>query len=53
VCFLAEEVPFLGHIISAEGITVDPGKVQEVDIIADSSQTSPMEFYGSRTDSCF
>jgi hypothetical protein len=28
--FWLKEVPFLGHVISAEGITVDPSKVQEV-----------------------
>jgi hypothetical protein len=28
--FWLEEVPFLGHVISAEGIAVDPSKVQEV-----------------------
>jgi hypothetical protein len=28
--FCLKEVPFLGHIISAQGITVDPSKVQEV-----------------------
>jgi hypothetical protein len=28
--FWLKEVPFLGHIISTEGITVDPSKVQEV-----------------------
>jgi hypothetical protein len=28
--FWLKEVPFLGHIISAEGITVDPSQVQEV-----------------------
>jgi hypothetical protein len=30
VCILAEEVPFLGHVISDEGIEVDPSKVQDV-----------------------
>jgi hypothetical protein len=28
--FYLKEVPFLGHVISAEGIKVDPNKVQEV-----------------------
>jgi hypothetical protein len=28
--FWLREVPFLGHIISIEGIAVDPSKVQEV-----------------------
>jgi hypothetical protein len=28
--FWLKEVPFLGHVISAEGILVDPSKVQEV-----------------------
>ena len=28
--FWLKEVPFLGHVISAEGISVDPGKVQDV-----------------------
>jgi hypothetical protein len=28
--FWLKEVPFLGHIISVEGIVVDPSKVQEV-----------------------
>jgi hypothetical protein len=28
--FWLSEVPFLGHMISSEGISVDPGKVQEV-----------------------
>jgi hypothetical protein len=28
--FWLTEVPFLGHVISAEGITIDPSKVQEV-----------------------
>jgi hypothetical protein len=28
--FWLKEVPFLGHVISAEGISVDSSKVQEV-----------------------
>jgi hypothetical protein len=28
--FWIKEVPFLGHVISLEGIAVDPGKVKEV-----------------------
>jgi hypothetical protein len=28
--FWIKEVPFLGHVVSPEGITVDPGKVNEV-----------------------
>jgi hypothetical protein len=28
--FWIKEVPFLGHMVSPEGITVDPGKVKEV-----------------------
>jgi hypothetical protein len=28
--FWNDEVPFLGHVISPEGITVDPGEVQDV-----------------------
>jgi hypothetical protein len=28
--FWIDEVPFLGHVISPEGITVDPGKVRDV-----------------------
>jgi hypothetical protein len=28
--FWLGEVPFLGHVISAEGISIDPGKVQDV-----------------------
>jgi hypothetical protein len=27
---LIKEVPFLGHVVSPEGIAVDPGKVKEV-----------------------
>jgi hypothetical protein len=30
VCFLAEKVLFLGHVISVEGIAVDPSKVKAV-----------------------
>jgi hypothetical protein len=28
--FWIKEVPFLGHVVSPEGIMVDPGKVKEV-----------------------
>jgi hypothetical protein len=28
--FWLKEIPFLGHVISVEGIAVDPSKVQEV-----------------------
>jgi hypothetical protein len=28
--FWLKEIPFLGHVISIEGIAVDPSKVQEV-----------------------
>jgi hypothetical protein len=28
--FWIKEVPFLGHVVSPKGITVDPGKVKEV-----------------------
>jgi hypothetical protein len=28
--FRINEVPFLGHVISPEGITMDPGKVRDV-----------------------
>jgi hypothetical protein len=28
--FWTKEVPFLGHMVSPEGIKVDPGKVKEV-----------------------
>jgi hypothetical protein len=28
--FWIKEVPFLGHVVSPEGIEVDPGKVKEV-----------------------
>jgi hypothetical protein len=28
--FWLDKVPFLGHVISAEGISVDPGKVQDI-----------------------
>jgi hypothetical protein len=28
--FWIKKVPFLGHVVSPEGITVDPSKVKEV-----------------------
>jgi hypothetical protein len=30
VAFWLKEIPFMGHIISTEGIVVDPSKLQEV-----------------------
>ena len=28
--FLHDEVPFLGHVLSAKGVAVDPGKVRDI-----------------------
>jgi hypothetical protein len=28
--FWLDEVPFLGHVLSAEGVAVDPGKVKDI-----------------------
>jgi hypothetical protein len=28
--FWLNEVPFLGHVLSAEGVAVDPGKVRDI-----------------------
>jgi hypothetical protein len=28
--FWLDQVPFLGHILSAEGVVVDPGKVKDI-----------------------
>jgi hypothetical protein len=45
--FWLKEVPFLGHIISIEGIIVDPGKVQEVlDWKSPRSVTQIRSFHG-------
>jgi DNA-binding transcriptional regulator PaaX len=41
------KVPFLGHILSAEGISIDPSKVQEVlDWKAPTSITEVWSFLG-------
>jgi hypothetical protein len=41
------EVPFLGHVISPEGITVDPGKVKEVlDWMQPTSVSEVQSFLG-------
>jgi hypothetical protein len=45
--FWLKEDPFLGHVISAEGITVDPSKVQEVlDWKSPRSVTQIRSFFG-------
>jgi hypothetical protein len=45
--FWLKEVPFLGHVISAEGIAVDPSKVQEVlDWKSPKSITQTCSFLG-------
>jgi hypothetical protein len=45
--FWLKEVPFLGHIISVEGIAVDPSKVQEVlDSKSPKSATQIRSFLG-------
>jgi hypothetical protein len=45
--FWLTKVPFLGHILSAEGISVDPSKVQEVlDWKAPTSITEVGSFLG-------
>jgi hypothetical protein len=28
--FWLDEIPFLGHVLSAEGVAVDPGKVRDI-----------------------
>jgi hypothetical protein len=41
------EVPFLGHVISPEGIAVDPGKVKEVlDWMQPTSVSEVQSFLG-------
>jgi hypothetical protein len=46
--FWLKEVPFLGHVISVEGIAVDPSKVQEVlDWKPSRSVTQICSFFGS------
>jgi len=45
--FSLKKVPFLGHILSEEGITVDPSKVQEVmDWKAPTSVSEVQSFLG-------
>jgi hypothetical protein len=45
--FWLKEVLFLGHVISAEGIAVDPSKVQEVlDWKSPKSVTQIRSFHG-------
>jgi hypothetical protein len=45
--FWINEVSFLGHVISPEGITVDPGKVKDVlDLKSPTSITKCAVFLG-------
>jgi hypothetical protein len=45
--FWIDEVPFLGHVISLEGIIVDPGKVRDVlDWKPPTSVTQVCRFFG-------
>jgi uncharacterized protein YqcC (DUF446 family) len=48
--FWLKKVPFLGHVLSNEGISVDPTKVQEVlDWIAPNSAFEVQNFLGLAT----